>query len=249
MTLGFDGTIVAVSGVALGFGRAIALMFADLGARVFGCDIRTDMGSLMADRCSMKVVDLTDRRAATRWIREIEEETGRPVDVLVNNAGGVLAQQHRPLEQVSDEDWNAILDINLGAPFTLSRAAAAGMKGRGRGCIVNIASGAGIRASLTGIQAYCAAKHGLVGLTRQLAHELGPFGIRVNAVAPGFVVTNEATKQQWADYGPEGQRALLAGIALRRLGTPEEIAKAVVFLASDLASFVNGEILSVDGGH
>ncbi len=248
MTLRFDGSVVAVSGVALGFGRAIAAMFADLGARVFGCDTRADLLPLDGVGCTASVVDLTDRRAATAWIRRIEDTTGSAVDVLVNNAGGVAGQHHEPLEDVRDEDWDAVLAINLGATFALSRAAAPGMKRCGHGSIVNVASGAGLRASLTGVQAYCAAKHGLVGLTRQLAHELGPFGIRVNAVAPGFVVTNDATDQQWRGYGPAGQRSLLAGIAMRRLGTPEEIAKAVVFLASDLASFVNGEILSVDGG-
>ena len=88
----------------------------------------------------------------------------------------------------------------------------------------------------------------MLGLTRQLAHELGPFGIRVNGVAPGFVRTNAATERQWAGYGPEGQRALVDRVAMKRLGTPEEIAKVVVFFASDLASFVNGQTLSVDGG-
>ena len=89
----------------------------------------------------------------------------------------------------------------------------------------------------------------MLGLTRQLAHELGPYGIRVNTIAPGFVRTNEATEKQWVSYGPDKQRALVESVAMRRLGTPEEIANVVLFFASDLASFVNGQILSVDGGH
>lgn len=88
----------------------------------------------------------------------------------------------------------------------------------------------------------------MLGLTRQLAHELGPFGIRVNSVAPGFVRTNAATERQWASYGAERQHAIIEGVALKRLGTADEIAKAVMFFASDLASFVNGQVLSVDGG-
>jgi len=102
--------------------------------------------------------------------------------------------------------------------------------------------------SLTGIQAYASAKAGQIGLTRQLAHELGPFGITVNNVAPGFVLSNPATLRQWESYGEEGQRRLLEGIALRRLGTPEDIAHAVLFLASDYAAWITGQVLPVDGG-
>ena len=118
----------------------------------------------------------------------------------------------------------------------------------GGGRIVNISSGAGLQASLTGIQAYCTTKHAVVGLTRQLAQELGPFNITVNSVAPGFMRTNEATEKQWDSYGPEGQRDLMRRIAMQRLGRPDDIANAVIFFASDLAGFVNGQILQVDGG-
>jgi 3-oxoacyl-[acyl-carrier protein] reductase len=103
-------------------------------------------------------------------------------------------------------------------------------------------------ASLTGIQAYCSAKHAVVGLTRQLAHELGPFGITVNSVAPGFMRSNPASEKQWEGYGEDGQRALIERIAMRRLGTAQDIANAVVFFASGLAGFVNGQVLAVAGG-
>ena len=122
------------------------------------------------------------------------------------------------------------------------------MKAAGRGRIVNISSGAGLQASLTGIQAYCSAKHAVIGLTRQLAHELGPFGITVNSVAPGFIRTNPATEKQWESYGADGQKALVERIALKHLGSAQDIANAVIFFASELASFVNGQVLSVDGG-
>ena len=122
------------------------------------------------------------------------------------------------------------------------------MKTARRGRIVNISSGAGLGVSLTGIQAYAAAKAALVNLTRQLAHELGAWSITVNSVAPGFVLSNPSTERQWQSYGAEGQRALIDSIALKRLGTPEDIAYGVLFLASDYASWITGQILSIDGG-
>jgi 3-oxoacyl-[acyl-carrier protein] reductase len=245
--LDFTGKTVAISGAAIGFGRAISARFADAGATVFGCDIVQPEGPL-AEGIVIDKVDLIDRAAAARWISSIEERTGRGIDVLICNAGGVAGQANKPLEMVADDEWNRIVDINLNAAFTLCRAAVPGMKRQGAGSIVTITSGAALQASLTGVQAYCAAKHGMLGLTRQLAHELGPHGIRVNSVAPGFVRTNAATERQWASYSDERQRAIIEGVALKRLGTADEIAKAVVFFASDLASFVSGQILSVDGG-
>jgi 3-oxoacyl-[acyl-carrier protein] reductase len=253
MEIGFGGQAVVVSGAGHGFGRCIAQTFARLGASVFGCDLSAaelaETAAGVPAGIATEVVDLSDRDAAAAWIARVEKQApASAIDVLINNAGGVAAQEMRPLEAVPDADWDRIFAINVGAAFALSRAAAAGMKRTGRGRIINISSGAGLAASLTGIQAYCAAKHAVVGLTRQLAHELGPFGITVNSVAPGFVRTNEATEKQWASYGAAGQQALVSRIALRRLGTPQDIANAVLFFASDLANFVNGQVLSVDGG-
>lgn len=245
----FTGQTIAVSGGATGFGRAIAEAFRGAGGNVFICDVRDpDLAALATTGIDARHVDLTDRQAARDWIARVEDAAAAPVDVLVNNAGGVVGQAQQPFETVSDADWDSVLAVNLGAAFALSQACTPGMARTGRGAIVNIASGAALRASMTGVQAYCAAKHAVLGLTRQLALELGPHGIRVNAVAPGFVVTGDATARQWASYGEAGQRAVIKGIALRRLGTPEDIAGVVLFLASDSAAFVNGEILAVDGG-
>jgi 3-oxoacyl-[acyl-carrier protein] reductase len=170
------------------------------------------------------------------------------VHVLVNNAGGVLGQVGRPLEEVAPAEWQAIFDVNVTGAFLCSQAVAPGMKAAKAGRIVSISSGAGLGISLTGIQAYAAAKAAQIGLTRQLAHELGPWGITVNNIAPGFVRSNPTTERQWQAYGAEGQRALVEGIALRRLGTVEDIAAGVLFFASDAAGWVTGQVLSIDGG-
>ncbi len=244
MDLRFDGQVVAVSGAGHGLGQAIAESFAALGARVFGCNpvAATVAGTEIA------VVDLTDRAAGAAWVAGVEQAAGAPVDVLVNNAGGVAGQVFKPVETVTDAEWDRIFAVNVGAAFAVSRAAAPGMKRAGRGRIITISSGAGLQASLTGIQAYASAKHAVVGLTRQLAHELGPYGITVNSVAPGLITSNPASIAQWESYGAAKQEAMLNGIALRRLGKAQDIANAVLFFASPLADFVNGQILQVDGG-
>jgi 3-oxoacyl-[acyl-carrier protein] reductase len=122
------------------------------------------------------------------------------------------------------------------------------MQKAGQGRIVTIASGAGLRPSLTGIQAYTSAKHALIGLTKQLSFEFARHGITANSVAPGFIRSNPATEKQWASYGPEGQAKLLEGIHRRRPGKPEDIANAVLFFADPASDWVSGQILSVDGG-
>jgi 3-oxoacyl-[acyl-carrier protein] reductase len=253
MNIRFDNRVVIVTGAAHGFGRAIALRFASLGARVIGWDIagqeleetaqlaRADAG------VDVRVVDVTDHDAVAAATRDALSATGR-IDILVNDAGGVLGQVGRPIEDVSPADWRAIVAVNLDAAFYCSRAVAPAMKTARHGRIINISSGAGLGISLTGIQAYASAKAGQIGLTRQLAHELGAWGITVNCVAPGFVRSNPATERQWQSYAEDGQRRLLQNIALKRLGTPDDIAHAVLFFASDHAGWITGQTLSVDGG-
>lgn len=249
MMLRFDKKTVAVSGAAIGIGKAIAEGFASMGALVFACDIRQEgLADLSSEGIAVQQVDLSDRQAAACWITAVEARCGGAIDILVNNAGGVAGRTGRPCEEVSDAEWDEILAINLGAAFVLSRACVPAMKRAGRGCIMNITSGAASQASLTGIQSYCAAKHAVLGLTRQLAHELGPHGIRVNSVAPGLILTNDATRRQWEAYGADRQRILIEGIALRRLGSVRDIVNAVLFLASDLSEFITGQHLQVDGG-
>src|SRR5262245_6336483 len=218
MQPGFKDRVVVVTGAAHGLGREMALAFAERGAHVIGCDVLADelgeTGRLAAAQnvsFAARPLDVTDREAVHAMARETLAARGR-IDILVNDAGGVLGQTGRPLEQVSADDWRAIVAVNLDGPFYCSQAVAPAMKAARYGRIVNISSGAGLGVSLTGIQAYASAKAGLIGLTRQLAHELGPWGITVNCVAPGFVRSNPTTEAQWASYGEEGQRRLVEAI-------------------------------------
>lgn len=254
MTHDFSGRTAIVTGAAHGFGRAIALALAQRGASVWACDVvehelhETQQLCLAAGgACAARVVDVTDKRAVEAFVAEAAAATGR-VDILVNNAGGVLGQVGRPLEQVTPDEWRGIFAVNVDGAFFFSQAVAPGMKAARGGRIVNISSGAGLGVSLTGIQAYASAKAAQIALTRQLAHELGPWGITVNNIAPGFVRSNTATERQWASYGAEGQRALVERIALKRLGTPDDIAHGVLFFASDQAGWITGQVLSIDGG-
>ncbi len=254
MHIRFDGRVAIVTGAAHGIGRALALAFAELGARVVGCDIRADelgeterIAAAKGAAFRAHPLDVADRAADLAMARETLAALGR-IDILVNDAGGVLGQTGRPLEEVSEADWRAILAANLDGAFHCSQAVAPAMKAAGYGRIVNISSGAGLGVSLTGIQAYASAKAGQIGLTRQLAHELGPWGITVNCVAPGFVRSNPTTERQWESYGEEGQRRLVEGIALRRLGTPADIVHGVLYFASEYAGWTTGQTLAIDGG-
>lgn len=254
MKLEFGGKTALVTGAAHGFGRAISVAFATRGATVWGCDLleaelreTQRMCEVAGGAFTPRAVDVRDKRAVEELVADASKATGR-VDIVVNNAGGVLGQVGRPLEEVTPDEWRSIFDVNVSAAFYVAQAVAPGMKAARSGRIINISSGAGLGISLTGIQGYASAKAAQIGLTRQLAHELGPWGITVNSVAPGFVRSNPTTERQWEAYGEAGQRALVESIALKRLGSPDDIAYAVLFFASSYAGWITGQVLSVDGG-
>ena len=251
-----DGRVAIVTGAAHGIGRAICVELAREGAAVWACDMRP--AELEATRAAVEAAR-RGARAGPRWwtcatpppsarfVARVDAAAGR-IDALVNTAGGVAGQTMRPVDEVSDADWREIFAVNLDGAFHFTRAVAPVMKRARRGAIVNISSGAGRSYSLTGIQAYASAKAGLIGFTRQTARELGRHGIRVNSVAPGFIRSNPSSEKQWEAMGADGQARLVDSIALGRLGTPEEIARAVLFFVGDDAAYVTGQTISVDGG-
>jgi len=256
MNITFNNRVVLVTGAVRGVGRAITHGFAARGALVYATDILptelketvdtaqpSDSGAVIS-----RLMDVTDFADVAANVGQIEAEVpGRKVDILVHSAGGVKSRAKQPIEQVSEADWKTIQEVNLTGAFNLTKALVPAMKKAGDGRIIIISSPAGLRTSLTGIQSYAAAKAAQIGLVRQLAQELGPFGIRVNSAAPGFMATSPDYQKQWDAYGPEGQAELIEKIALRRLCRPEDIAHAVMFLASDFADFITGQTLAVNG--
>ncbi|MFZ3589987.1 SDR family NAD(P)-dependent oxidoreductase [Bacillus sp. DJP31] len=256
----FKDKVVIVTGASHGIGRSICTEFVSCGAHVQAVDILQEkleetkttieqevMGIESSGSIHIYKIDLTDSEQIERLIESVITKFHK-VDVLVNNAGGVAQQVHQPIEDVTDEQWQRVMSINLDATFYMIRAVAPLMKEQRYGRIVNISSGAGRSSSLTGIQAYTSAKAGQIGLTRQMARELGPYGITVNNVAPGFVLSNPSTERQWDNMTAESQQSLLEAISLKRLGKPEDIAYPVLFFASDYAGYVSGQIISADGG-
>ena len=230
MTAALAGRTAVVTGTAHGIGAGIAEALRGDGATVHGVD--------------RDQADLSNAAEVRRFFAGLGG-----VDILVNCAGGVVGQVGHPVEEVTEEDWRAVVDANLTSTFLCTRAVVPGMKEHRWGRIINISSGAGRTVSLTGIQAYASAKAGQIGFTRQMAHELGPFGITVNSIAPGFILSNPTTERQWASYGEAGQAGLVQGIAMRRLGEPADIANGVQFFASPRSSWVTGQTISIDGGH
>ena len=240
------GRVVLVTGGGRGIGRAIALAFAEPGtAVVVNYRNNGDAAGAVVSEIRQKGgdglpfrADVADYEAVRSMVEATIRQYGK-IDVLVNNAGGT---RDGFLAMMSAEDWNAVIDTNLKGVFHCCKAASRHMMAERRGAIVNVSSLSGIT-GLTGQTNYAAAKGGVNAFTCALAQELAPFGIRVNAVAPGLVESDIASSMR-----PEHRDRLLANIPLRRMGRPEEVASVVRFLASGDASYITGEVVKVTGG-
>lgn len=241
-----DGKVAVVTGGSRGIGRAIALRLAAEGADLAICARNVEAAGAVATeieglarRCLVRQVDVANAQQASELIEATIGELGR-LDVLVNNAG--IARDGL-LMRMKEEDWDEVLAINLKGAFNCAKAAVRPMlKARG-GRIINITSVVGLQGN-AGQANYAASKAGLIGLTKSLARELASRGITANAVAPGLVPDTGMTGELAEDI----QEQMLAGVPLGRAGTPEDVAHAVAFLASEQAAYITGQVLAVDGG-
>ena len=259
-----SGKVALVTGAGRGLGRAYALKLASLGADVVINDLDLNSAKEFDEELSAETVmaeceaygvrslgivaDVTSKAEVNRMFDQALSQFGR-VDVLVNNAGGVL----RPFDAgkastVSEDDWRFIMDVNLTQTVFCCQAAAIPMKAQRFGKIVNVASQAGVRGNYDGsISHYSVAKAGIIEYTRLLAAELGPFGVYVNSIAPGLVLTSRANKQFNRD-APEALAKIAPQIPLRRMGLPEDCARVVEFLTTDLSDYVTGQCIPICGG-
>jgi acetoacetyl-CoA reductase/3-oxoacyl-[acyl-carrier protein] reductase len=232
----FTGDVALVTGASSGIGFAIARALGAAGARVHGLDVASPAEA--GENVEHHSVDLRDDEAVRAAVADVAEREKR-IDLLANVAG---ITRDGALWKLSAEDWDAVLDVNLTAAWRVLRAVAPHMRAAGRGRIVQIASVNGLRGKF-GQANYAASKAGLIGLTRAAARELGPKGITINAIAPGMIETPMA-----AALAPEVLERARAEACLGRLGTPEQVADAALFLLSDAAAHVTGTVLCVDGG-
>ncbi|GAA0255172.1 SDR family oxidoreductase [Haladaptatus pallidirubidus] len=248
-----DNTAV-ITGGASGIGRAIALRFAENGAKVVVADLKeepresgtpthTQINEQMDSTAVFEQCDVSDPGDVTTVVERAQTEFGS-LDVMVNNAGIVGPQQ--PVSEIDLEEYQQLIDINLNGMFYGSQAAATRMSDTGCGSIINISSIAGIL-GYSELSPYCASKGGIRLLTYSLAAELGSKGIRVNAIHPGVIETT-MTKEDVPIIGSETGEQMEQLVPLRRFGTPDEVAKTALYLASDLSSYVTGESIVVDGG-
>ncbi|MGP4006906.1 SDR family NAD(P)-dependent oxidoreductase [Streptomyces sp. 4N124] len=249
MASGLDGRSVIVTGAGSGIGRATALAFTAEGARVVVADLNAEGAQAVvkeieeAGGAAVAVVGDLSEQAVVDRVAETAVERFGGVDVLVNNAG--IMDRMSALDEVSDAEWERVIRVNLTAPFLLTRAVLPHMLAAGRGAIVNTASEAGLRGSAAGA-AYTASKHGIVGLTKSLAVMYRKQGIRANAIAPGGTQTAIVVDADQSAHGPAALGPHFVNIG--KLAQPEEQAAAIVFLASDAASNINGVTLPVDDG-
>jgi len=246
-------TRAIITGAARGMGLAIAEALYREGARTVLVDV-DEKGVMEAarhldsgqGRAIGKKVDVTNKADVRALVEEVKERWAG-IDLLVNNAGGALNTPHR-LEEIEDEDWDLVIDVNLKGAFLCSQAVIPEMAKQGRGVIVNMSALAGHwRASLAGVQ-YTAAKAGIEGLTRQLAFDWGKSGIRVNAVAPTVTLTGDRIQGLWDAKSEAEKKKVLSEIPLGRLCTMQDVASTVIFLASDESSYITGITIDVSGG-
>jgi len=246
-----DNQVALVTGAGRGIGRAIAVALAQAGARVAANDIDPASAAATAELLGLAAggdpsgrpfpANIADPAQVTALVEAVVARWGR-LDILVNNAG---VEPHGTLLDTALSDWQHTLDVNLTGPFLTIQAAGRQMRAQGRGNIVNISSIAGRAFGLRNRAAYVAAKSGLIGLTREAARELAAYGIRVNAVCPGVIVTEMTAALR---QNPDMMARWMDEIPQRRLGEPEEVAATVVFLCSDQARYINGQSINVDGG-
>jgi 3-oxoacyl-[acyl-carrier protein] reductase len=238
-----DGKLALVTGASGGLGAAIATALHAQGAAVILSGTRREaldaLAQALGERAYACPADLSDPAAPDALVASAEREGGQGVDILVNNAG--LTRDGLAL-RMKDTDWNQVLEVDLAAPFRLCRAVLKGMVRRRAGRIVSIASIVGVTGN-PGQANYAAAKAGLIGMSKSLAQEVGSRGITVNVVAPGFVATAMTDA-----LGEEQKARLTAAIPLGRMGRPDDVAAAVVYLASEQAAWVTGTTLHVNGG-
>ena len=242
--------IVLITGAGIGIGRASAKAFADAGYRVILTDVLDDEGRQAAEEISaaggqaeFHRLDVRDTAGANAIVAAVEAAHG-PIDVVLANAG--IAHKV-PLADLTDEKWDQTLDIDLGGVMRVVRAAAPAMRKRGQGCVIALSSIMGVAYGWDEHVHYSAAKSGVVGLVRGLAVELAKDGIRVNGIAPGYIRTAQALSEKHS-LGPAGLEAAASFIPLGRVGEPEEIADVAVFLASQAARYLTGQVIVVDGG-
>ena len=243
--------VVLITGGAAGIGQATALRFAEEGAKVVICDVSEEAGQRTVDELGPDAafyrVDVADRRAVQEWVDDVFARYGR-IDVLVNNAGVlrdnmlVKVKHGELVKQMPEEEFDLVVAVNLKGVFNCTQAVAPYMIRQGSGVILNATSVVGLDGNF-GQTNYVATKAGVIGMTKVWARELGRYNIRVNTVAPGFILTDMLRQM------PENVlQQLIARVPLGRIGQPGDVARAYLFLASDEASFISGAVLRVDGG-
>ena len=243
------GKVAIITGGAAGIGKATAKVFVEQGTTVCFCDVNEKAGQEVAKDlgCAYATVDVSDRQAVQEWVDEVAGKFER-VDVLVNNAGilkdglFVKIKDGELVKQMTEEAFDSVVNINLKGVFNCTQAAVPFMIRQGAGSIINASSVVGLDGNF-GQTNYVATKAGVIGMTKVWARELGRYNIRVNAVAPGMVLT-EMVQSMPKDV----LEAFSQKPPLKRLGTPEEIANLYLFLASDEASYISGEVIRIDGG-